>query len=166
MGFPGGSDGKEFTCNAGDPGLTPELGRPPRRGNGNPLMYSCLENSMVGFSSRGHKEADMSEQVTHTHTHTQTHTHTDTPAYTVDYSICWVGQNICSDFSIRCYIKTQTNSLGIPIHYTMLQQNKGDLQAFWQLRLVPHWVHTHSLGLACNSLRFTMDSRLILADTP
>ena len=47
---------------------------PPRRGNGNPLLYSCLENSMVGFSSRGHKESDVSERVTHTHTLTNRHT--------------------------------------------------------------------------------------------
>ena len=45
-GFSGGSDGKEFACNAGDPGLIPRLGRSPREGNGNPLQYSCLENSM------------------------------------------------------------------------------------------------------------------------
>ena len=45
-GFPGGSAGKEFACNAGDLGLIPELGRSPREGKGNPLQYSCLENSM------------------------------------------------------------------------------------------------------------------------
>ena len=44
--FPGGSDGKESACNAGDPGLIPGLGRSPGEGNGNPLQYSCLENSM------------------------------------------------------------------------------------------------------------------------
>ena len=44
MGFPGGLDGKEFTCNAGDLGLIPGLGRSPGRGHGNPLQYSCLEN--------------------------------------------------------------------------------------------------------------------------
>ena len=44
--FPGGSDSKESTCNAGDPGSIPGLGRPPREGHGNPLWYSCLENSM------------------------------------------------------------------------------------------------------------------------
>ena len=44
-GFPGGSDGKEFTCNAGDPGLIPGSGKSPGEGNGNPLQYSCLENS-------------------------------------------------------------------------------------------------------------------------
>ena len=33
-GFPGGSDGKESVCNAGDPGLIPGLGRSPGEGNG------------------------------------------------------------------------------------------------------------------------------------
>ena len=44
-GFPGGSDGKESTCNAADLGLIPGSGRSPEEGNGNPLKYSCLENS-------------------------------------------------------------------------------------------------------------------------
>ena len=44
--FPGGSDDKEATCNAGDLGLIPRLGRSPGEGNGNPLWYSCLENPM------------------------------------------------------------------------------------------------------------------------
>ena len=46
MGFPGGSDGKESAHNAGDPGSIPGSGRSPGEGNGNPLQYSCLENSM------------------------------------------------------------------------------------------------------------------------
>ena len=44
-GFPGGSDGKASARNAGDLGLIPGLGRSPGEGNGNPLQYSCLENS-------------------------------------------------------------------------------------------------------------------------
>ena len=44
--FPGGSDGKESACNAGDLGSIPGFGRSPGEGNGNPLQYSCLENSM------------------------------------------------------------------------------------------------------------------------
>ena len=44
MGFPGGSDGKESTCNVGDLGSIPGLGRSPGGGHGNPLQYSCLEN--------------------------------------------------------------------------------------------------------------------------
>ena len=43
--FPGGSDGKETACNAGDPGSDPGLGRSPAEGNGYPLQYSCLEDS-------------------------------------------------------------------------------------------------------------------------
>ena len=46
MGFPGGSDGKESACNAGDLGLIPALGRSPEEGKGSPLQYSGLRNSM------------------------------------------------------------------------------------------------------------------------
>ena len=46
MGFPGGSDGKESACNAGNPGLIPGSGRSPGKRKDNPLQYSCLENSM------------------------------------------------------------------------------------------------------------------------
>ena len=46
MGFPGGSDNKESTCNAGHLGSIPGLGRSPGEGNGYPLQYSGLENSM------------------------------------------------------------------------------------------------------------------------
>ena len=46
-GYPstGGWDSKESACSAGDPGTIPILGRSPGEGNGNPLQYSCLENS-------------------------------------------------------------------------------------------------------------------------
>ena len=44
-GFPGGSVAKESTCNAGDMGLIPGLGRYPGEGNGNPFQYSCRENA-------------------------------------------------------------------------------------------------------------------------
>ena len=46
MGFPGGSDGKESTFHAGDPGLIPGSGRSPGNRNGYPLYHSCLENPM------------------------------------------------------------------------------------------------------------------------
>ena len=44
LSFPGGSEDKASAYNAGDPGLSPGLGRFPGEGNGNPLQYSCLEN--------------------------------------------------------------------------------------------------------------------------
>ena len=44
--FPRSLISKESTCNAGDLGLIPRLGRSPGEGNGNPLQYSCLGNPM------------------------------------------------------------------------------------------------------------------------
>ena len=41
-----GSDGKESACRAGDPGSIPGPGRSPGEGNGNPLQYSCLKNTV------------------------------------------------------------------------------------------------------------------------
>ena len=66
MGFHDGSDSKESAHNEGDPGSIPGSGRSPGEGNGNPLQYSCLENSMNGgawwgYSPRGHRELDMTE---------------------------------------------------------------------------------------------------------
>ena len=71
MGFPGGSDGKESACGVRDLGWIPGLGRCPGGGHGNPLQYSCLENSphgqrsLAGYSPSGLKESDMTEP-THT----------------------------------------------------------------------------------------------------
>ena len=44
--FPGGSDGKDSTCNVRDPGSIPGLGRSPGEGKSYPVQYSCLENPM------------------------------------------------------------------------------------------------------------------------
>ena len=46
MDFPSGSDGKESACNGGDLGSIPGSRRSPGEGNGYPLQYHCLENSM------------------------------------------------------------------------------------------------------------------------
>ena len=67
-GFPRSSVSKESVCNAGDLGSIPGLGRPPGGEHGNPLQYSGLENphgqrSLMGYSSWGHKELDMTEQL-------------------------------------------------------------------------------------------------------
>ena len=57
-GSPNGSDSKEAACNAGHLGLI------PGEGNGYPLQYSCLENSMDrGYSPWGQKESDMTEEL-------------------------------------------------------------------------------------------------------
>ena len=69
--FPGGSDGKESALNVGDLGLIPGWGRSPGEGNGSPLQYPCLENSMdkrslAGYSPGGRKESGTIERPTHT----------------------------------------------------------------------------------------------------
>ena len=46
IGFPGGSEGKESACSAGDLGSVPGLQRSSGGGNDYPLQYSCLENFM------------------------------------------------------------------------------------------------------------------------
>ena len=48
MGFPGGSECKAAACNVGNLGLIPGSGRSSGEGNGNPLLYPCLENLMDG----------------------------------------------------------------------------------------------------------------------
>ena len=66
FGFSGGSDSKEFTCNVGNMDSIPRLGTSPEREHGNPVQYSCLENShgqrsLAGYSPWGHKESDITE---------------------------------------------------------------------------------------------------------
>ena len=63
QGFPSASDSKESTSNVGDTGLIPGSGRSLGGGNGNPLQYSCHENSMslAGYSPWGGKESGTTE---------------------------------------------------------------------------------------------------------
>ena len=60
--FPCGSAGKESSCNVGDLGLIPGLGRSPGERNGYPLQYSGLENSMdcivLGVTKSGTQLSD------------------------------------------------------------------------------------------------------------
>ena len=95
--FPGGSDCKEFACNAGDPGLIPASGRPPGEGNGNPLQFLPGESHGQTMGSQrvrhdwatntdfanttvfvlkmeGFSILFLSLLYTHVHTHSLTHT--------------------------------------------------------------------------------------------
>ena len=74
MGLPGGSVVKKLSANAGDVGSVLGLGRSPGEGNGNPLPYSCLENSMDRGAWRAtihgviKSWAQLKQLSTHTHT--------------------------------------------------------------------------------------------------
>ena len=62
-GFPDSSVGKESTCNAGDPGSIPRLGRSPGEGKGYPLQYFGMGEVHGLYSPWGHKELDMTKQL-------------------------------------------------------------------------------------------------------
>ena len=78
--FPGGSDGKQSACNAGDPGSIPGLVRSPGEGDGNPLQHSCLENSM----DRGAWWAIVHGAAKNWTRLSDFHSHSPTPKF-----ICW-----------------------------------------------------------------------------
>ena len=64
LGFPGDSDSKESAYSAGDSSSILGSGRSPGEGNGNPLQYSCLENSRTRNPAGcpwSHKELDTTE---------------------------------------------------------------------------------------------------------
>ena len=72
--FPGGSECKESTCNAEDLGSIPGLERSPGGGQDKPFQYFCLEKphgqrSLAGYIPCGHKELDMTEQLSTAHYH-------------------------------------------------------------------------------------------------
>ena len=71
IGLPGGSDSKESACNTGDPDPIPGWRRSAGERNGNPVLpvflsrNSCGQRrSLVGYNPWGHKESDMTEQLT------------------------------------------------------------------------------------------------------
>ena len=109
-GFPGGSDGKEADCNAGELGLIPGLGRSPGEGNGYPLQYCCLGNptdrGAWQLQSVGSQRIEH-DWVTNSHTHTHTHTHT------VSIHFCWI---VCKG-SLSCL------SHWVWVHFSSVQQD-------------------------------------------
>ena len=77
MGFPGGSAGKESTCNAGNLGFIPGLGRSPGEGNSYPFKYSGLENSMDCIVHGVIKNKTRLSYFHSIYTHTHIHIHTN-----------------------------------------------------------------------------------------
>ena len=77
-GFPDGSSGKEFTCNAGDVKSIPGVGRSPGGGHGKPtpVLLPGKSHGQRGWRVMAHVVAKSRTQLKWLHTHTHTHTHT------------------------------------------------------------------------------------------
>ena len=111
MGSPGGTMVNNLPSNAGytrDTDSIPGSGRSPGVGNGNPLQYSCLENSMdrgvwqatvYGVAKNGIQLSMHVGAHAHTHTHTCTHTHSLHPYWSV--SLLWSSEWKAVQFQFR-----------------------------------------------------------------
>ena len=155
LGFPGGSDGKVSAHNAGDPGSIPWLGRSPREGNGNPLQYSCLENSMDGgawWGPWGRKELDTTEQL-HFHFHM-----TQSLMPEINWSVLW---RLTRSFRINIK-KKKIKGKRCPFHYRDWDAKVGNQE-------IPG--ETGKFGLAMQSeakqrlTEFSQESTLVIANT-
>ena len=87
-----GSDGRESTCNAGDWGSVPGLGRSPAEGNGNPLQNSCLGNSMdrgacPATAHKGSQRVGLDCVTKHTHRMELSHVGAERPASKTGQSV-------------------------------------------------------------------------------
>ena len=84
-------------ANAGDTGSIPGLGRSPGEGNGNPLLpgKSHGQRSLVGYSPRGCKESDMTEQLS-THMYTPSSVLAASPVYL--FLVCSLGIEVLKHF--------------------------------------------------------------------
>ena len=129
QGFPGSSDGKDSSCNEGDLGLIPGLGRSSGGRHGN--QYSCLENphgqrSLVGYSQWGRRESDTTERLS-----TQ---HTTQPSNCIPEHLSQRRANLGS---IPELIRFPGEGNGYPLQYSCLENPRG------QRSLVGHspWDH-------------------------
>ena len=127
-GFPGSSKGKDSACNAGDLGLIPGLARSSRKGNGNPLQYSCLENTMDRGTwwPTGHEVTKSQTWLSNSHTHTHTHWMTmevrEYQSYHDYYYIFGIG-----DLKIMYYLEPKYISRAFSLKHGFWNKAKLDL---------------------------------------
>ena len=123
--FPSGSAGKESTCNAGDLGSIPRLGRSPGGGRRNPLRYFCLESpqeqqNLAGYSPWDDSESDTTEWLS--------------PA----------RERASVEMSINREVKSLTH-----LHTGITQPSKSEkisLSAAWMDRDLSYWVKSVRKG--------------------
>ena len=116
MGFPGGASGKDLPANAEDTGDTDSIPGSERSlgvRNGNPLQYSCLENSMDREAWRAvvHRVAENRTRLS-THTHTYTHTYRIFIQSSVD------GQLGC--FHVLTIVNSAAVNIGVHVSFQIM----------------------------------------------
>ena len=135
VGFTGDTVIKNLPVNAGDTGdlgSIPGSGRSPGVGNGNPLQYSCLENSMDKGDWQAtvcHVGVSESNVTKHAHIHTHTHSYSQEPC-------CWMEK----------VLETHPSTLAWKIPWT---EEPGRLQSMRSLRVGGLWSDLAIAAAAC-----------------
>ena len=114
---------KKSAANAGDTGLIPVLGRSHGGGNGNPLQYSCLENSL----DRGAWWATAYGAAKSWTRHTQTHTHTQTEALThththIHFQLSFTYITSPENY-LLCFYASWAHCLSFLIHWNVFHES-------------------------------------------
>ena len=141
--------------------MIPGLGRSPGEGNGNPLQYSCLENSIdrrawrAGYSSWCHKELDTTEQLTNTYN----------KSYLQEYkkvNQSQIGGNKnCSKYmcDYNCF-HISANLVSVPSPFIFADFSFEDcLRLFFNNKALLKHSHTYSyLHIICDGFTFQQQS--------
>ena len=111
LGFPDDSAGKEFSCNAGDLGLIPVLGRFPGEGNGYPLQYSGLENSMDYIVHGVAKSRTRLRDFLHFHVYTMNSLHYTIYDVLIEYYyVCWCFSCVFLFWPVSAFFEDKNSS--------------------------------------------------------
>ena len=148
--FPGGSEVKASASNGGDLGLIPGSGRSAGEGNSNPLQYSCLENpmdrgSLVGYSPRGCKEWDTTEEL-HFHFHFQGWfpLSTEVQLFTMCFPICLYKMNLCvtnEEMRLPKFVRQVAGCWSLESHSCLSGPSLCVfLQLYWNITDIEHCV--------------------------
>ena len=130
-GFPGDSDSKESACNAEDPGSVPGSARSPGEGNGYPLQYSCLENSI----DRGACQATVYEVALSQKWPSDWHFHCVCAPRLLYPLICqWIYRLFpCLGYCEQCCYEHRSVCIFLNYSFVQIYDQEWDDEIIWQL---------------------------------
>ena len=140
IGFPCGSAGKDSSCNAGNLGWIPELGRSPGEGNSYRLQYSGVENSMDCIV---HRVAKSQTWLRDFHKHKQTSNLTISPSV-VPFSSCFLSFPASRSFPVNQFFPSGGQSIGASASASVVPMN---IQGWFPLGLT-YLISLQSKGLS------------------